>query len=100
MHNKYIISILSLIFYFKNCLSREREFGSLFYSQSFLFRLMHAHAGELPLPVVRLLSSMRHNGKSVDRKGAGLGFTLPANIGDLDPDITELNLSGCNLIGL
>ena len=30
---------------------------------------------------------------------AGPGFTLPANIGDLDPAIFYLNLSACNLIG-
>ena len=33
----------------------------------------------------------------VDR--ADPGFTLPANIGDLGPAITVLNLSDCNLIG-
>ena len=60
---------------------------------------MHAPAGDLPLPVLRLLSSMRHNGKSVDLKGAGPAFTLPANIGDMDPAIKELDLGECNLTG-
>ena len=30
---------------------------------------------------------------------AGPGFTLPVNIGDLDPAIAELHLGGCNLTG-
>ena len=30
---------------------------------------------------------------------AGPGFTLPANIGDLDPAIAVLNLYNCNLTG-
>ena len=49
------------------------------------------------MPVVRLFS--RLFGESIDLEDAGLGFTLPANIGDLDPGTTELNLSNCNLIG-
>jgi len=60
---------------------------------------MHALAGDLPLPVVRLLSFMRRKGKFVDMRRAGPGFTLPANIGDLGPGITELDLGECNLIG-
>ena len=60
---------------------------------------MHALAGDLPLPVVRLLSFMRHRGKFVDMRRAGPGFTLPVNIGDLGPGITELDLGECNLIG-
>ena len=60
---------------------------------------MHAPAGELPLPVVRLLASMRCVGKVVSMKRAGPGFTLPANIGDLDPAVTKLSLRECNLIG-
>ena len=57
---------------------------------------MHALVGELPLPVVRLLSRLR---TSVHLKESGLGFTLPANIGDLGPGITILSLSNCNLKG-
>jgi len=60
---------------------------------------MHASAGDLPLPVVRLLSSMRYQVNFLDLIESGPGFTLPANIGDLDPDITELHLRDCNLIG-
>ena len=55
-------------------------------------------AGVLHLPVVRLFSSC--NGRlGLDVIKAGPGFSLPANIGDLDPAITDLNLSNCNLIG-
>ena len=55
-----------------------------------------------------MLSSMRLK-IECDRKpfdgilyinNAGPGFTLPANIGDLSPAITVLNLSDCNLIGV
>jgi|LauGreSBDMM110SN_4_FD.fasta_scaffold180835_1 hypothetical protein len=35
----------------------------------------------------------------VDLNLAGPGFLLPDNIGDLDPAITELDLSSCNLAG-
>ena len=37
---------------------------------------------------------------SVDLNAAGPGFTLPADIGDLDPAITAMDLSNCNLKGL
>ena len=61
---------------------------------------MHATAGDLPLSVVCLLSSMRQRGgKIIDLKESGPGFTLPNNIGDLGPDITELSLSNCSLTG-
>ena len=57
--------------------------------------------GPLALPVVRLLCLLRNNEAShLDLCGAGPGFTLPADIGDLDPAITELELSECNLTGL
>jgi hypothetical protein len=35
----------------------------------------------------------------LDLENSGPGFTLPANIGDLGPDITGLDLSECNLTG-
>ena len=60
---------------------------------------MHDPTGDLSLPVVRLLSFMRRKGKFLNLRDAGPGFTLPANIGDLDPDIRELDLRECNLIG-
>ena len=60
---------------------------------------MHAPTGDLPLPVVRLLSFMRLHGMFPDLAQTSPGFTLPANIGDLDPAITELVLRRCNLTG-
>ena len=57
-------------------------------------------AGDLPLPVVRLFCSMRCDEKEINLQAAGPGFTLPDNIGDLDPVITDIDLSECNLIGL
>ena len=59
-------------------------------------------AGELHVPVVRLFSALRLRCCSqvmLELEGVGPGFTLPANIGDLDQEITQLNLSGCNLTG-
>ena len=54
--------------------------------------------GELPLPVLRLVSSMRCNGGKVDLEGAGPGFTRPP---DMYPaGVIELNLERCNLIGV
>ena len=53
--------------------------------------------------MVRLLCLMRNDDdddRIVSLHTAGPGFTLPADIGDLDPAITELNLSECNLTGL
>ena len=61
---------------------------------------MYALVGELPLPVVNLLSSMRSSdGKNFELKESGPGFILPADIGDLGPGITILNLSDGNLKG-
>ena len=60
---------------------------------------MIAPAGELPLQMVRLLTSLRCEKKGYDLRRAGPGFTLPANIGDFGPDNTELDLGGWNLIG-
>jgi hypothetical protein len=64
-----------------------------------------AAAGELPLPFVRLLSTMRviqqtDSSFFANLEDAGPGFTLPANIGDLDTTVTVLDLSYCNLTGL
>ena len=67
-------------------------------------------AGELPLSVVHRFSALRctQEGRGIGQSGdprildleaAGPGFTLPANIGDLDPAIRALILSNCNLIG-
>ena len=39
-------------------------------------------------------------GNHVRMRGAGPGFTLPANIGDLDRAITELNFRWCSLTGM
>ena len=70
-------------------------------SLSFLLRYLNYIfcQGELPLPVVELIASMRCNGKDVDMEKAGPGFTLPADIGDLDLSISDLILYGCNLTG-
>jgi hypothetical protein len=64
----------------------------------------HLH---LPLPVMRLLSSLKCEAKKnwghgfkIDLIVAGpAGFTLPCNIGDLSPAITTLELSSCHLTG-
>ena len=58
---------------------------------------MHAHTGELPLPVLHLFSRLSGSIRLLSKSGPG--FTLPANIGDLDPNLTFLNLGGCNLAG-
>ena len=51
--------------------------------------------------MVRLLCLMRNDDSSVaDLFEAGPGFTLPADIGDLDPTIIILDLFACNLKGL
>ena len=51
--------------------------------------------------MVRLLCLMcNSDDRIVSLYKAGPGFTLPDDIGDLDPTITELNLSECNLTGL
>ena len=41
-----------------------------------------------------------YTGNHVTMFKAGPGFTLPANIGDLNPAITELNLLWCSLTGM
>ena len=51
--------------------------------------------------MVRLLCLMRNDEDwIVSLYKAGPGFTLPADIGDLDPAIIRLDLSDCNLKGL
>ena len=55
---------------------------------------MLCRTGELPLVVVRMLSLEQCNFDN-----AGLGFSLPENIGDLDSAITNLNLGHCKLTG-
>ena len=51
--------------------------------------------------MVRLLCLMRNDEDwIVSLYKAGPGFTLPADIGDLDPAITELDLTYSNLIGV
>jgi len=64
-------------------------------------------AGELSLPVICLFSRLRcacysdHEGfRLLNLENAGAGFTLPANIDDLDPTVANLDLIFCNLIGL
>jgi hypothetical protein len=61
--------------------------------------VLHGSVGNLQVPVVRLLYAMRCDAKPIYLRDAGPGFTLPANIGDLGPGITELDLGECNLIG-
>ena len=57
-------------------------------------------AGDLPPAVVLLFSAVRSRvGGCLLLKDAGPGFTLPADIGDLGPAITRLDLSGYELIG-
>ena len=52
--------------------------------------------GELPLEIIRMVATgiIPNRGLSGNK-----GFTLPANIGELGDDITELNLSYCSLKG-
>jgi len=58
-----------------------------------------AHAGDLSLPVLGLLSRMNQSGSFIELGGR---FSLPANIGDIDlePSITVLDLRSCRLTGL
>ena len=58
-----------------------------------------AHAGDLSLPVLGLLSRMNQSGSFIELGGT---FSLPANIGDtdLEPSITVLDLRSCCLTGL
>ena len=71
-----------------------------------------AATGELPLPVVHLLADMRlidldefgnvphdYDMAEIRMGDAGPGFTLPADIGDLDPAINELDLKYLGLTG-
>ena len=56
--------------------------------------------------MLALISSIRRSEEygggrnDVDMDEAGPGFTLPANIGDLDPAITELYWGRCCLAGM
>jgi hypothetical protein len=58
-----------------------------------------AHAGDLSLLVLGLLSRMNQSGLFIELGGR---FSLPANIGDtdLEPSITVLDLRSCCLTGL
>ena len=74
--------------------------GSLVLNIYFSVLCVLPPAGDLPLPVVRLLSSMRScDRKLVNVEDAGPGFTLPENMGDLGPAMTVLDLRNSNLIG-
>ena len=53
-----------------------------------------AHAGELPLELIR----MKVKGCAVSLS-ENKGFTLPSNIGELGEDIKELDLWACSLQG-
>ena len=64
--------------------------------------------GDLPIAVIELISNMRSLDHTVsftyatdrpDDDVAGPGFTLPENLGELDPTITNLNLWKCCVIG-
>jgi hypothetical protein len=50
--------------------------------------------GELPLRIIR----MKVKGCEMILSG-NTGFTLPNDLGELGDDVTELDLSGCSLIG-
>ena len=53
-------------------------------------------AGELPLEIIRMKVKCIIPLLGLD---VNKGFTLPANIGELGDDITELNLRSCSLKG-
>ena len=61
--------------------------------------------GGLPLPVIRLISNIRTTWGKESVKFPRVtetmtkGLTLPANVGELGPDITSLDLSACYLSG-
>ena len=57
-------------------------------------------AGELSLPVVHLHASPRLKRAMFGLEVAGPGFTLPANIGDLNPAVATSDLSQCTLSGI
>ena len=60
----------------------------------FYLACVRARTGELPLEIIRM------EAKGVDVQLTGnTGFALPANIGELGDEITELNLSLCSLTG-
>ena len=63
-------------------------------ASKFGFYLAYARTGELPLAIIR----MKAKGTRVLLSG-NTGFTLPANIGELGDEITELYLSECSLKG-
>ena len=63
-------------------------------ASKFGFYVAYARKGELPLAIIR----MKAKGTAVDLSG-NTGFTLPANIGELGDEITELNLYNCSLTG-
>jgi len=61
-------------------------------------------SGELCLPVIEFISKLRDRKINVafyynEQPAAPRGFTLPANIGDLDPEMTVLDLSSCCITG-
>ena len=62
-------------------------------------------SGELSLGVIRLIATIRSTKTTENvsfqckKNPAGLGFTLPQNLGDLDPAILDLDLSDCCLMG-
>ena len=49
--------------------------------------------------MVQLIAGMRCDEDKACDLFSGPGFTLPINLGDLDPAITRLNLAGLNLGG-
>ena len=63
-------------------------------ASKFGFYLAYVRSGELPLAIIR----MKAKGTTVSLSG-NTGFTLPANIGELGDEITELNLYNCSLTG-
>ena len=63
-------------------------------ASKFGFYLAYARTGELPRAIIR----MKAKGVDVSLFG-NTGFTLPANIGELGDEITELNLNDCSLTG-
>ena len=69
------------------------------------FSMFPPISGDLPLSVVRLFSSSQltdefsPGDKNLRLKNSGPGFTLPADISDLDPAISKLDLCCCNLSG-
>jgi hypothetical protein len=59
-------------------------------------------AGELPLAIVALVARMRSPHRTTVTQvdlSANMGFTLPQDIGNLDPSIRSVNLARCALTG-